>query len=274
MFNCIIALPAREYNKDTMTPRKMKFITFLIAFVVILVILVFAKIFWPTTLKDKEEKPASEEKIENGISQKELPDVKTTNIFVDIELYEVDVSYPQFSGGDADWALERINKEVIRDVENKVEDFSSVVGGSTFLPDVKSSYSISFEVMGNAGRDLLSVVFTISDYAAGAVHPNTVVYTRTFNLNTGDDVLITEFVEGPSPYETLASTARVKLREHPTIQEFGLAKDDWIFDGSAPNSENYETFVVDGDYLIIYFNPYQVAPYAAGVIEISIPLPR
>ena len=42
--------------------------------------------------------------------------------------------------------------------------------------------------------------------------------------------------------------------------------------GLAPTVENYSTFAVDGDTLLIELPPYQVAAYAAGSFEVRVPL--
>lgn len=40
---------------------------------------------------------------------------------------------------------------------------------------------------------------------------------------------------------------------------------------SFPGIEEKQNFYIDGDQLVIYFTPYQIGPYAAGVISFPIP---
>ena len=42
-------------------------------------------------------------------------------------------------------------------------------------------------------------------------------------------------------------------------------------DGALPKPENYQTFVVGADSVTFIFQEYQVAPYAAGPQEVSLP---
>ena len=41
--------------------------------------------------------------------------------------------------------------------------------------------------------------------------------------------------------------------------------------GATPNSENYQNLLFTKSGLLIVFDPYQVAPYAAGISEVTIP---
>jgi hypothetical protein len=51
-----------------------------------------------------------------------------------------------------------------------------------------------------------------------------------------------------------------------------LADPQWIEDGTGTNPDNYQNFVLTEDSLIFFFPPFQVAPYAAGAFEVTIPL--
>lgn len=46
----------------------------------------------------------------------------------------------------------------------------------------------------------------------------------------------------------------------------------WISEGTAPKEENFENFLITDNALIIIFDPYEVAPYAAGSVFVEIPL--
>jgi hypothetical protein len=46
----------------------------------------------------------------------------------------------------------------------------------------------------------------------------------------------------------------------------------WIADGTGTNPDNYQRFALTDEMLIFFFDEYQVAPYAAGPFQVSIPL--
>jgi hypothetical protein len=47
---------------------------------------------------------------------------------------------------------------------------------------------------------------------------------------------------------------------------------DWIREGAGPKEENYKNWNISPKGLEISFDPYQVASYAAGPHEVTIPL--
>ena len=51
-----------------------------------------------------------------------------------------------------------------------------------------------------------------------------------------------------------------------------MADVDYIRQGVTPEALNFQSYAIEGDALVLIFPPYQVAPYAAGTQEVSIPL--
>jgi len=45
---------------------------------------------------------------------------------------------------------------------------------------------------------------------------------------------------------------------------------EWVREGAGPNAGNYRNFYLTDKGLVIYFGQYQVAPYAAGTVEVPI----
>jgi hypothetical protein len=119
---------------------------------------------------------------------------------------------------------------------------------------------------------VVSVLFNIYSYMGGA-HPNTYFKTFTFDLeNESMYSLAGLFQMDMRPNEILAPIVRADLQEK--LAEFP----DFIESGTEPYPEgypeldNYANWVLTEDALVIYFPPYQVAPYVAGPQMVSIPL--
>lgn len=119
---------------------------------------------------------------------------------------------------------------------------------------------------------VVSVLFNIYTYTGGA-HPNT--YFKTFTFDLESEVMYTLtglFQMDMHPNEILAPIVRAELQE--TLADFP----DFIEMGTEPYPEgypqvdNYANWVLTEDSLVIYFPPYQVAPYVAGPQQVSIPL--
>jgi hypothetical protein len=127
--------------------------------------------------------------------------------------------------------------------------------------------SISYEEY-RFSDTVTSLVFTISDYTGGA-HPNSYYKTFTFDLEQERVITLGDlFVEGSNPLAVISPIVQQDL-----ITRIGEMTDPtWIEQGTGENPENYQNFAITPDALIFFFPPYQVAAYAAGPQQASIPL--
>lgn len=124
-------------------------------------------------------------------------------------------------------------------------------------------------------KDFVSYAFTIYEDTGGA-HPNGYFKTFVFDA-TGKKLSLSDlFVGESSSYlailgaevRTQAVARGVTLGEmSPKEVEAALFKE-----GYAPKADNFQNFVIDGDRLIVFIPPYQVASYAFGSFEVVIPL--
>jgi hypothetical protein len=73
-----------------------------------------------------------------------------------------------------------------------------------------------------------------------------------------------------SPYlERISEKSIAGLQEKFKDDLEGLI--DWIKSGAAPKEENYQSFVIKPEGLVVIFSPYQVGPYVIGTPEVTIP---
>ena len=112
---------------------------------------------------------------------------------------------------------------------------------------------------------VISVLYAVSIYYAGAAHPNT--YSVTFNYDLSKKQML-----------KLADLFRPGANYLPAISNYcgtDLKKtlaDAFFEDGVLAKEENYKNWTLQLDGLQILFDPYQVAPYAAGTQKVVIPL--
>ena len=120
----------------------------------------------------------------------------------------------------------------------------------------------------NFSPDIVSIKFTTYQFTGGA-HGNTTFNTLTFDLKNSRVLTLDDlFVAGSSPLDVIAPMAQQDLQG--TLGEMTDAK--WLADGTAPTAENYANWVLTPDSLVFTFPQYQVAAYAAGPQEVTIPL--
>ncbi|MBI1279033.1 MAG: DUF3298 domain-containing protein [Anaerolineaceae bacterium] len=117
--------------------------------------------------------------------------------------------------------------------------------------------------------EIQTVVFNISFYTGGA-HPNSGYTTMTFDVKKGKQLMLSDlFINGEVPYDIIAKLAQEDLKTH-----LGDMVDPIMFDpGTDPNNhDNYKNWALTDKSIIFFFDPYQVAAYAAGPQKVEIPL--
>lgn len=187
----------------------------------------------------------------------------------DTRMLELEFSYPEIAGVN-ETAASRINADLKMQAERIVSAFETQVEHSELFEDFKNSIHGEYqEVL--LSRGIVSVPLMISEYASGAAHP--FGYSLGFNYDAATGVPLTLallFDEDAEYLDRVASLARTNLDR--IFAENEWTPSDWVAEGTAPIEDNYEQWYVDGELLVIVFNPYQVAPYVYGIIEVPIPL--
>lgn len=118
--------------------------------------------------------------------------------------------------------------------------------------------------------DIFSVVFYDHQYTGGATTNRMPVHTFTFD-RAGDRILAVEdlFVSGVDPLDVIEPIVIADLQAQLGNDPATVAA---IEAGTAHDINNYRNFAIDADALIFFFQPYQVAPGAAGGRTVRVPL--
>ena len=195
------------------------------------------------------------------------------------QYYDIEVTYPAETalkaslGAEADTEAVSVMEDFVEvsvsqfkkqgNFENLTPEDIQIMGLSE---DRKESITITYEEI--MGENTVSYVYILFVDTLGA-HPNTFYRTFTFDLSTGAELDIASLFVPRSDY----------LRRLSAISQFELAKSlgefadvEYIAQGTGPEPLNYQSFAIKDGELILLFPPYQVAPYAAGSQEVSIPL--
>ena len=178
----------------------------------------------------------------------------------------VDITYPTSLVGEHPFIAEAINDMLFDLTQNFLDSMKEEAEYSFAYP---YSLDVTYEVYHHQD-ELLSLVFNIYMYTGGA-HGNS--FFSTFTWNLADETLLTFddlFQEEFNQYLVLAPLVEsaLSIRMSGFI---GMEPDmDWIIEGTGENPDNYTSFAVSDDALILFFPPYQVAPYAAGPQKVGI----
>ena len=171
---------------------------------------------------------------------------------------------PQLQGSD-DPRLAAFNQR-LHDLVAKEED----VWRQSFLQNTApvvtngSFLETSYTLVSQRG-DLWSFKFDFHFYSDGAAHPGSYSITLNYDLALGKELALADlFLPDTNYLEAIANYCIAELSK----QEFFEGP---FAEGAQPTAENYRNWNITPDGLLITFDEYQVAPYAAGPQAVTVP---
>jgi uncharacterized protein YecT (DUF1311 family) len=176
--------------------------------------------------------------------------------------YDINIAYPKTG-------VAAIDEEVAAFAQKEFDDFVALASGNEDdTSDMKYSLDIGFEVERNDAGGF-GVLFTDSQYTGGA-HPNS--FFRSFNyiMPEGWRVDLPEIFNGKAALAKISALAIADLK-----RQGGLGEGDdgnWVTTGAGPDWNNFRDFILKAKTLELNFAAYEVASYAAGPQQVSIPL--
>jgi hypothetical protein len=187
--------------------------------------------------------------------------------------YTIDVNYPEISGDNLSIEAKEFNRLVSDLVSKNVQQFKKYVKADmphmqTLPESVKhNSLLIDYDVdvIKPAKHIILSVRLNIEGMQAGRAHPYHQHQVLTFDLSKNKIITLKDIFKPHANYLNLFAkyankTLNAKLQDKWMINE-----------GTAPIAKNYQLWNLESDDILITFDEYQVAPYAAGPQEVEIP---
>ncbi|MBP5753298.1 MAG: DUF3298 domain-containing protein, partial [Treponema sp.] len=108
------------------------------------------------------------------------------------------------------------------------------------------------------------ITFIISKYVylCGAAHGATTFTSFNYDIASQSFKDITD-IPWVGDLEKLSAYCTWALKGDFYDDE--LYEDEWLEQGASATPENYSAFTYDGTTLTVYYQQYQVAPYAAGI---------
>lgn len=180
-------------------------------------------------------------------------------------VYTLETNSPVLEGSDDPRVVE-FNRQAAFIVQELVDEFKA---GFEYLPveqlSAGSFFQVTFMQLAPAG-DILSIQFGVDAYADGAAHPYHLTRTLNFDLERGEVLLLAELFLPDVDYLTfIADFCKAEL----ATREIGF--DQGFASGADPLPENYRNWNLTYEGLLIIFDEYQVASYAAGMQQVLIP---
>jgi hypothetical protein len=163
------------------------------------------------------------------------------------------VYYPQIEGMENKAAQERVNRQLVELSQVKKIESSIQLDYS-----YEGDFSVEFFKM-----RLLVLRFTGYNYPFGAAHGMPSQIYVQVDLITGKIYELKDLFKPNSDY--------VKVLSEIIGKQIQTNLQDYVFPGSYHGIKADQPFYVKEDALYIYFNPYEIAPFAAGFPTFKIP---
>lgn len=179
--------------------------------------------------------------------------------------YTIETNTPVLIGAGLDPRLNPFNDAMVALVQGQVDAFRTNLQNVPVTPIAAGSFlKISFAQVSPPGN-LLSMKFTIAYYMDSAAHPGSTSRTATYDLEASQFVNLDQLFLPASDYLGIISAYCIKTLK---ASEIGEVIEET---GAQPTADNYRNWNVTADGLLITFDEYQVAAYAAGPLQVMIP---
>lgn len=187
----------------------------------------------------------------------------------------LNVTYPTIS--EITQKAAQANQEMKAGIDARIESFKKDAleswGMSIDLPkDIKSTVTGSPSIEENNER-YVAIFMGMEWYLRGSAHPSHSIDTYIYDYKEGKLIAVSALFKDGSQYLSLLSKlSRDDLMAQAKEGDTGFMYDREMVElGTEPAVENFARVLPLKDGLVIYFDEYQVAPYAAGPQQVVIP---
>ena len=179
----------------------------------------------------------------------------------------ISISYPSVGSKEIDSDIRQWVTGIATAFEQSCSNGSFAAGSSLDgdRPPFELWGSYSVTAPSPAG---LSITFEVWTYTGGA-HGNLDVMTLNYSLLTGQRLGLVDLFEDPDMALNLMSTWSYKELSR---RLGGMRQEQMLRTGLTPVPENFASLTLTPQGVRINFQPYQVAPWAAGAQKVDMPL--
>ncbi len=180
-----------------------------------------------------------------------------------------DLKYPEVKMVNSE-VQDKINKSIYESISSfkkNIEDIYNETAKGYPEDLFEKSSSSDFSGLSNFDyqiiNNILSIKLNLFQFTGGA-HPMTYVKDFNFDLSTGENLKLSDLFneEGKKSYKEIVDKfIRDKIKENP---------DDYFEDGFKGIGDKVQYYLTK-DHIVIFYQLYDLAPYAYGIPEFKIP---
>lgn len=156
-------------------------------------------------------------------------------------------------------------------IRNEVESFlvhinDTAADGKEAEEDKIQGYGVNFEIPCNHENGILSIILTEYVYYKNAAHPST--YRRALNFNSDSGVRISSDSLSEIAHEEFGESSYSPKNLTRKLKKYAAEHDIPLYESFRQLTKIPEDFYFDDNLHVHFiFQQYEVAPYAAGIIE-------
>ena len=187
--------------------------------------------------------------------------------------YGIDAEYPEIQG---DSRFDGFNREarslVTKDVGAFKAGETSDQSGEDTTPaeTLNSTFDVRYEVR-YATDDLISVEFTEGSYSRGAAHGNSLTTVLNYDVKNNRKLALSDLFSAKNYLSVIANYCMKDLKDRAKNDSDSMISEEMMQSGASPHADNYRAVAITKKGLWVTFDPYQVAPYAAGPQYVLVP---
>jgi len=200
--------------------------------------------------------------------------IKTPNVVMTKQYKNIEnLKYPTLISAPNNKAQNQVNKILLQHIKHSYKRYFKLMKEMEKMktdPICKESPSVcKFEYITNYkvkfnSNNKLSIIFNDYQFTGGA-HGNTVISSYNFDLKSGNQLTLDDFLPSEREYEKVTNYALAYMKKHPEI----FYSDSTEFaDFKVTNETNF--FLSDKG-IVLIFQQYEVGPYVSGNPSIFIP---
>ncbi|WXJ78268.1 Anti-sigma-V factor RsiV [Moorella thermoacetica] len=164
-------------------------------------------------------------------------------------------------------AIEKSVNDQVACVKELLTDDMKKMIYQGFSPEfmLESDYKVHYNQNG-----LLSIVISYQRYTGGA-HGSSELQAVNVDLKTGRELMIKDFYQDGEDWEGIVKRAIYNQMLSDPEKYFPETIKWWRSKPLKPN----QRFYIDGDnYIVVYFDEYEIGPYAIGMPEFKVPISK
>lgn len=182
------------------------------------------------------------------------------------KVLEIDVEIPQINGLNDKTKEKEFNDLIVKWTEDWIKDIKQITK-ENFYPGLSTAFPYQAVAKYKVGRNDERVLSLYIDYYqfTGGAHGITTRKAYSLDIDSGKILSIKDLFKTDYKYDE-AINSEIRKQIETDKDKYFSGKEG--FNGI---SENQNYYLVD-DSIVIYFQQYEIAPYAAGIVEFNIPV--